>query len=169
MKTIDYLVASLPALVFDAPAPMTAEEFKAQCEGVDYAHSPAWLDLETQLKNARAEMRQAAPKQESLGGSHVKLRPSGGCSLYWKSRVASCFQEKNPAEREKLLDRVWWDAAGELTSPIQPLGRGALETYAVRLAIALKRSRISTQAGNAVFDRLTASTASNDGLQKEEV
>jgi hypothetical protein len=33
---------------------------------------------------------------------------------------------------------------------------GALETYAIRLQIVLKRNRIEKDAGDAVFDRLTA-------------
>ena len=53
---------------------------------------------------------------------------------------------------------MWWDAAGELTPPESPLGRGALATYAIRLKIALKRETISKDGGNAAFDRLTAET-----------
>lgn len=108
----------------------------------------SWKDLETQLKNAVAEAR---------GGEKYK-RTAEGCSLYWKNRVFACFQEKDPLKREQELDRVWWDAAGELTPPTAPLGRGALATYAVRLRIALKWSVVSRDAGNAAFDRLTAST-----------
>ena len=107
-----------------------------------------WSDLETQLKNAIAEAR---------GGEKYK-RAADGCSLYWKNRVLSCFQEKDPLKREDALDRVWWDAAGELTPPSEPLGKGALATYAIRLKIALKRNRASAEAGNAAFDRLTAAT-----------
>ena len=57
-----------------------------------------------------------------------------------------------------MIDRVWWDAAGELTPPASPLGSGALATYAVRLKIALRRSTVSTEKGNAAFDKLTAET-----------
>ena len=108
----------------------------------------AWSDLETQLRNAMAEAR---------GGEKYK-RPADGCSVYWKNRVLACFQEKDPLKRDTLLDRTWWDAAGEMTDPTAPLGAGALLTYAIRLKIALKRSKISTDAGNAAFDRLTAET-----------
>ena len=108
----------------------------------------AWTDLETQLRNAVAEAR---------GGANFK-RPAEGCALYWKNRVLACFQEKDVFKRDGLLDRVWWDAAGELTSPADPLGKGALATYAIRLGIVLKRAKISKNAGNAVFDRLTSET-----------
>ena len=60
-----------------------------------------------------------------------------------------------------MIDRAWWDAAGELTPPSSPLGSGALATYAVRLQIALRRAKISRDAGTAVFDRLVAATKGN--------
>ena len=146
--TIDYIVSSLPSLAFNAPAPISWEKFTQGGGAVPAPQTKAWHDLETQLRNAVAEAR---------GGERFK-RPADGCSLYWKNRVLACFQEKDVARRDELLDRVWWDAAGELTPPSNPLGAGALATYAIRLKIALKRSKISTEAGNASFDRLTAET-----------
>ena len=149
--TTDYIVSSLPTLSFEAPAPLSWERFAAiagEAVPVEALLAP-FADLETQLRNAMAEAR---------GGSERFRRSADGCSVYWKNRVLACFQEKDVARREELLDRVWWDAAGELTPPAAPLGDGALATYAVRLRIALKRSRISADAGNAAFDRLTAET-----------
>lgn len=146
--TIDYIVSSLPSLAFGAPTPISWEKFTQGGGAVPGPQAKAWRDLETQLRNAVAEAR---------GGERFK-RPADGCSLYWKNRVLACFQEKDVAKRDELLDRVWWDAAGELTPPSNPLGAGALATYAIRLKIALKRSKISTEAGNASFDRLTAET-----------
>ena len=143
----DYIVSSLPSLAFDAPAPMDWERFAA-IAGAGAEPPSAWTDLETQLRNALAEAR----------GGERDRRAANGCSLYWKNRVIACFQEKDVMKRETLLDRVWWDAAGELTPPSDPLGAGALATYAVRLRIALKRGRISPTDGNAAFDRLTAET-----------
>lgn len=145
----DYIVASLPTLSFDQPAPISWEKFVQIAGDAESFPLPReWSNLETQFKNAIAEAR---------GGEKYK-RAAEGCSLYWKNRVLACFQEKDPLKREDALDRVWWDAAGELTPPTAPLGKGALTTYAVRLKLALKRSAISREAGNAAFDRLTAST-----------
>ena len=147
--SIDYIVSSLPTLAFGQPAPLTWEKFATQIpEGVLESALRGWTDLETQLRNAIAEAR---------SGDRYK-REAVGCSLFWKNRVLACFQEKDVAKRDELLDRVWWDAAGELTPPAAPLGTGALATYAVRLKLALKRDLISQDAGNAAFDRLTAST-----------
>ena len=144
----DYIVASLPTLAFNAPAPLSWEKFAEITGGGDALIPAKWTDLETQLRNAMAEAR---------GGERFK-RPADGCSLYWKNRVLACFQEKDVAKRDELLDRTWWDAAGELTPPSDPLGKGALATYAIRLKIALKRTNISGEKGNAAFDRLTAET-----------
>jgi len=144
--TTDYIVASLPSLSFGAPAPISWERF---CDIAGANVVPAkWNDIETQLRNAMAEAR---------GGESAK-HPATGCSLYWKNRLLACFQEKDVLKREELIDRTWWDAAAELTDVTSPLGKGALATYAVRLKIALKRSKISAEAGNAAFDRLTAET-----------
>ena len=145
--SVDYIVSSLPALQFDAPAPIKWEKFVEACGG-EVPESAKWRDLETQLRNAVAEAR---------GGAKY-ARPAAGCSLYWRGRVAACFQEKDVAQRDRLLDKVWWDAAEELTPPASPLGRGALATYAVRLRIAIKRSAISKERGGAAFDAVTAGT-----------
>lgn len=145
--SIDYVVASLPALAFGAPAPISWAKF-AEMAGDDAKPPAEWTDLETQLRNALAEAR---------GGAKFK-RPAGGCSVFWRNRIAAAYAEKDVARRDELLDRVWWDAAGELTAPAAPLGRGALQTYAIRLKIALRRAAISKDRGNEAFDRLTAGT-----------
>ena len=152
--SIDYIVTSLPSLSFGAPVPISWEKFAEVCESAGGATLLSRLtenfrDLETQLKNAIAEAR--------VGNADF-ARPATGCSLFWKNRVLAAFQEKDVAKRDELLDRVWWDAAGELTPPETPLGLGALATYAIRLKVVLKRAKISTEAGNAAFDRLTAET-----------
>jgi len=163
--TIDYIVASLPALAFGEPPPVTREKFRETCgeeaDELDRMLSTGkWADIETQLKNALAEARQPGGRWS---------RPAHGCSVYWRNRVLACFGTDDVARREELLDRVWWDAAGELADASTPLGRGALAAYAVRLGIAIKRAKISKDAGNAAFDRLTAETRDPLGtLSKEQ-
>ena len=148
--SIDYIVSSLQPIVFDGLAPYTWEQFTAllpkeliSADG-NVTHSLRWQELETQLRNAMATAR----------GGERYCRSTSGCDLYWRDRVTAAFQEKDPLKRETLLDRVWWDAAGELTPVASPLSRGALETYAIRLKIALKRKAISKETGGAAFDRL---------------
>ena len=150
---IDYIVASLQPLSFDGPAPYGWDRFIAMMpEGFEVPDALAgtgsqrWRELETQLRNAMATAR---------GGEKYR-RMTGGCDLYWQNRITAAFQEKNPLKRETLIDRVWWDAAGELTPVSAPLSKGALETYAIRLRLVLKRNRIEKETGDAVFDKLTA-------------
>lgn len=147
--TTDYIVSSLPVLTFDAPAPMAMDKFDSLAGDRIKPALAAWADIETQLRNALVEAR---------GGADRFKRPADGCSVYWKKRILDCFAEKDVAKRDELIDRVWWDAAGELTNVTAPLGEGALATYAIRLGIAIKRTAISKDEGNAAFDRLTATT-----------
>ena len=120
--TIDYIVASLPALVFDQPPAISWEKFASLCadagKGIDELTGEKWADLETQLKNAVAVAR----------GGAKWVRAAEGCSVYWRTKVAHAFQEKDVAKRDELLDRIWWDAAEELTDLTSPLGAGALAT-----------------------------------------
>lgn len=149
---IDYIAASLQPLAFDGPAPYAMERFLAMMpEGFEFPDaaagtgSPRWREIETQLRNAMAVAR----------GKEKYIRPSSGCDIYWQNRIAAAFQEKNPLKRETLIDRTWWDAAGELTPVSSPLSMGALETYAIRLGIVLKRNGIARDAGDEIFGRLT--------------
>jgi len=149
---IDYTVASLQPLMFDGPAPYEWDRFMSMMpdgfeapDAVAGTGSPRWREIETQLRNAMAEAR----------GGEKHSRPVSACDLYWRNRITAAFQEKNPLKRETLIDRVWWDAAGELTPVASPLSEGALETYAVRLKIVLKRTRIAREAGDEIFGRLT--------------
>lgn len=143
--TIDYIVSSLPTLAFNDPPQITQEAFD-ELAGDSIADKLCeWKDLEAQLRNAMALAR----------GGEKWVRPVEGCSLYWRNRIALCFQEKDIAKRDEMLDRVWWDAAEELTPPASPLGKGALATYAVRLKIALKRAAISKSVGGATFDKVS--------------
>lgn len=151
--TVDYIVSSLPALVFGEKAPLSWEKFSEIADG---NYDPdAFRELETQLKNAVAEAR----------GGEKYIRPAEGVSLYWKNRTLACFQERDVAKREKLLDKVWWDAAGSLTDLVSPLGKGALATYAVRLKLLLKNSRYSPEAGEKALARLTDSPAAGNPNQ----
>lgn len=170
----DYLISSLQPLSFDGPAPYTAAQYLDLCRAQLDARtvealtailqdqplaSPtgpaaAWTDLVTQLRNAIAVARARAKGLDPAKWRHA----AEGCSLYWANRVKAAFQEKNPAQRDRQLDQVWWDAAGELTPPASPLSTAAAFTYAIRLACVLRRQALSAETGNRVFDDLTAAT-----------
>lgn len=148
--TLDAIMASLPALSFGENAPLNLARFRSLCDGRDpLATGPLarkWQDLETQLRNAAAAAR----------GKSEHARPATGCSIYYKNRVTACFAETDPAKRQDMLDKVWWDAAGELADPSAPLGEGALAAYAVRLSIAERRRAADAAKGMEAFDAMTA-------------
>jgi hypothetical protein len=139
--SVDYIVASLPELHFAESAPIGWEDFLAKAGG--YLDLSGFDELETEIRNAMAEAR---------SGDEFK-RSSRNVSLYWRNRTLACFQEHDVAKRERMLDKVWWDAAAELTDVASPLGKGALATYAVRLKIALKYSRLSDKEGAQILER----------------
>jgi len=143
--SIDALLASLPALTFDEAPAISEERFLDACGG-EAPDSAAWRDLETQLRNVLADLR---------GAGH-KARLTSGLSVYWRERMKAAYREPTVMKRETAIDRVFWDAAGELTPPASPLSRGALATYYVRLKLALKRARISQSQGLAALDALLA-------------
>ena len=156
--SIDAIVAGLPSLRFGEVAPISEEKFLEACADeagwvVDALRAGEWADIETQLRNAMVDAR---------GGDAKFRRQASGCSIYWRDRVRACFQERDVLRRDELLDRVWWDAAGELTPPASPLGRGSLLTYAVRLRIALRRAAVSKDKGGAAFDRLTSGSSTSN-------
>ena len=138
--TVDYILASLPSLSFDAPPPMSTERFR-EIAGSAAEPGPEWTDFETELKNAVASAR----------NGEKWLRPVRGCRLFWRNRVFECFRETDVAKRQDALDKVWWDAAGELADSASPLGRGALAAYGIRLAVCERRASASKDAGMAVF------------------
>ena len=140
--TVDYIVSSLPTLRFEEPPHITWPRFMA-IVGEDFALPERWNDIDTQLRNALAEVR----------GDPGAARHAEGCSLYWKSRIVQCYSEKDVLRRQEALDKVWWDAAGELIDSAFPLGKGALFAYAVRLRIALRRANISSRSGSLVFEK----------------
>ncbi len=154
MTPVDYIVSSLQPLAFDAPPPYTAEQFAAIAGVIE--PPPAWRDLEAQMRNAITEERTRLNAARGSGETDASKwkRPTDGCALYWTNRVRAACAEKDPLKRDAAIDRVFWDAAGELTPPASPLSRGALQTYSIRLAIAIRRAARSTEAGNAVLDKL---------------
>jgi hypothetical protein len=149
--TVDYVVASLPALEFNSPAPLTWEKFEASCGEIlppvlKELETGPWADIETQLRNAMAEAR----------GAGKYARSAKGCSLYWKKRMLECFNEKDVFKKQSLVDKVFWDAAEELVDFCSPLGKGALAAYAIRLRISLRRTSLSRDKGISLFETFKA-------------
>ena len=151
----DYLVSGLQPLAIDGAAPCSKATFLALCRE-QLGPAPfaglekAWADLDSQMRNAAAEERARLRGKDAAEWR----RPAQGCALHWQNRMRAAFAEKDPAARERLIDKVRWDAAGEMTPPASPLSRGAAFTYRIRLEIALKRQAITQDAGNTVLETI---------------
>ena len=166
----DYLIAGLRSVELDGPVPVSVRDFAALCReqlsakdadgvcavlsGAASSHplAVAWRDLESQIRNALAEARAAAAGKDASKWR----RAVAGCSVYWANRATAAFQEKDVMKRQRAIDRVFWDAAGELVPAAAPLSVAAAFEYAIRLRIAETRAGIDVEAGNRIFNRLTA-------------
>ena len=158
----DFLIASLPTVPFDGPAPLSLTDFLARCKAElgfeplsdddKSATAAKWRDLETQMRNAAANERAKA-----LGRDAAKYRrETPGCSVYWQNRIAAAFAETDPLKRQTILDKVFWDAADDLVPPASPLSAAAAYAYRIRLEIAARRAAVSKEEGNKVFDGITS-------------
>ncbi|MGI6390243.1 MAG: hypothetical protein ACOX7Q_08600 [Kiritimatiellia bacterium] len=126
--SVIYLLSSLPTLQLDAPAPITTEAFVAACRdqlsaadaaaaealltdaACDHPFVTTWRDRDTILRNA------AAYQRARLAGTDASrwLRPEQGCDTRIGNLVEDAFDEKDPLQREKALDRIRWLVAEEL-------------------------------------------------------
>ena len=167
------LIASLPTLSLDTPPAMSGEKFLQDCESglspEDYAavfnlfnngaaqpesiyrgFVGRWHDADTQIRNA-VTVRRAA----KLGVDGTTwLRPVHGCAVWLRDGVEDAFQEQDPLDREKALDRLRWNALEDLQGP-DPMTIDAVFAYAVKLALALKWNRYSEPQGSEKLAALT--------------
>lgn len=164
----NYFAATLPMLKFDGEPPMTLGKFVEECSGklsssdfrtlrcllyggsTDNSFVAAWRGRETQVRNAVARIRAS---RLGLGDSSKWERPFEGFSCAAEAGVAAAFQEKDPAAREKALDKVLWDTADELAG-FDPFCAEAIFSYALKLGICERRAAADAAAGAA---RLEAS------------
>lgn len=166
------LIASLPTLSLDMPPAISGEKFLQACEsGLSIADdgvvrtlfngvSPAefhgggfisrWSDVDTQIRNAVVARR--AAKLGTDGSTW--LRPAHGCAVWLRDGVEDAFQEQDPLDREKALDRLRWCALEELQGP-DPMALDAVFAYAVKLALVLKWHRYSETQGSEKLAALT--------------
>lgn len=146
-----YLAASLPLLIQDEPPPMSAEAFLFHCTGAlssedweelervltnqpEGCHSPAargWLDFDTQIRNATAEVRAKRHGVDPKGymNSHHHFHGEADQS------VIDAYAKSTPREREWALDQVRWTFLEHLTGS-DPFGFAAVLAHAIQLRLA---------------------------------
>ncbi len=174
-----FLVASLPMLSFEAPPPMTVDEFLSQCDqqvtprdlslisnalsGETDKKAHGWLreidERERQLRNAIVRERATRLGQDAV----PHLVSTTGHDVSLAHAVSEAFGRSDPMEREKALDRLRWqgmeDAAG-----YDPFTLRALVVYGLKLTIAARWAGITLEAGR---ERVEQVLKSVDGTNED--
>ena len=166
---LDYFIASLPMLMPGHPPGITVAAFRVACaehlsgrirEAVEallddqacpHPFVAAWRRHETGLRNAIARRRAAR-----LGtDAQPWLRPDGSDEARISHGVAAAFEQPDPLQRERALNRLRWQAA-EALQGIQPLTPEVLLAYAVKLRLLERGQALDAAAGRRRLDALAA-------------
>jgi hypothetical protein len=165
-----YLIASLPGLSLETPAPFSLDQFRAlgqthlaptdqallesflhpnPAQPPDHPFCKAWRECETRLRNAIAKAR--ATRRGIDPTPH--LRPATGIDLTLEKNVAEAFARSNPADRELDLDRIRWRTADELTG-FNPFAFDAVLAYAIKLGLVARWQTLTEPLGRERVERI---------------
>ena len=103
-----------------------------------------WQNVYNQIRNAIARLR-ASKAGVSIDVSKW-LKEYHGFSVYAENAVVAAFQEKDPMQREELLDRLYWNVAEEIAG-FDPFSADAIFAYGIKLRILEKRASIHLEEG----------------------
>jgi hypothetical protein len=171
-----YLVASLPPLKMEEPAPLGMAAFRALCHehlredhlaALDAALDenealPALHPFVETWRNARRQILNAAARQRATRLHRDPapfLRRHEGFDVWIELGVSEAFQRPNPLERQRAIDRLLWERAGEAAAG-NPFGEAAVFAYAIRLNLAGRWSAMGEEAGAMTLDGRVSSGAS---------
>jgi hypothetical protein len=164
-----YLVASLPSLVFSAPAGLARTEFVDECrrhlapedqreleallagkrEDIQTRFSRAWIDSDRQMRNAIVRARALR-----LGVDEKKfIKDHGGFRVDIEASVNDAFSRANPLERELALDRFRWYLADELSTG-DAFGLPMILAYGVKLVINERWQALTPEKGKESLEEL---------------
>lgn len=156
--SLGYLLASLPMLAPERAPQLTQEAFVSACESALNAKDAAaatllisgsdapsthpyvrqWRDLEAAIAGAIGQRRLA--KRGSNATGNFTAPETAACPVWLTRAVASAFESApDPLAREEALLRVYWAAADEMAG-FDPVGKGQIFAYAVRLRMALLKA-----------------------------
>lgn len=159
-----YFVASLPYLREGEPPPMTLDAFVRGAEAhltaadraalaallappaadaaCEHPFVTAWRARERQLLNAAARLR--APR---LGREAPPPLAYAGFDVSLERDVADAFNQRDPLERERSLDRLRARLSDELAAGGGGFDAAAVFAYAIRLRLAARRAAWDDAAG----------------------
>lgn len=164
--SLGYLLASLPYLDYGREPGVTVEGFCAACaatlspgdaaaaallargdtEPSDHPAVRRWRDLEAAIDAAVGRRRLA--RRGSGGQDGLFVPPASAACPVWLTRLVDAAFEsaQDPLAREEALDRVRWAAADELGG-FDPMAKGQVFAYAVRLRLAARRMALDAVRG----------------------
>lgn len=171
MSDYYYLVASLAALRFDAPPPMSREEFLTRCgeqmsAGDFHAVEAAALDglsgggracpvlskwnrWEVSLRNALVRLR-----AQKLGRDPHAYLEDIDEELGSEQAAREAFAASDPLEAERLLDRMRWSCLDELEVG-HFFDTERLVVYALKLMLLQRIAAMSRERGQEEFTRVS--------------
>lgn len=163
--SLGYLLASLPMLAPERAPQITREAFVSACEsalsGKDAAAAtllvngdPAasahpyvqqWRALEAAIAGAVGQRRLA---KRGGNAGNFSAPETSACPVWLQRAVTSAFESApDPLAREEALMRVYWAAADELAG-FDPVSKGQIFAYAVRLRVALQKAARDATVGS---------------------
>lgn len=173
-----YLVASLTHLRMEDPPPVSTGAFRELCRHhlcpadiaaldallddtertpAGHPYVAAWRNAVRQVRNATARLRASRLQRDPA----PFLRTCDGFNVWTEHAVVEAFQRPNPLERQRALDRLAWERAGELAAG-NPFSENVVFAYAVRLQIAERWAAMSDRTGaEVVNERLESGTAAS--------
>ncbi|HMP89980.1 MAG TPA: DUF2764 family protein [Kiritimatiellia bacterium] len=175
-----YLISSLPGLVFSAPAPVSRNDFIAECRRLlddrDQAEFDAFMEgriedvtgfFSRSYLNADRQMRNAVARARAIrsGVDEKKyLKSHGDFRVDVESAVDDAYSRINPLERELALDRFRWNLADEL-SRSEPFGLASVLAYGAKLDINAHWQSLTPERGRERLEQLVGIV----GVSSDEV
>lgn len=165
---LDYLIASLPMLRPGHLPPMPIADFRALCaEKLDgplrtavlallddtpceHPFAREWRERETGLRNAIARRRAARRGIEARPWLH---HAQDGDDLRIERGVAAAFEQPDPLQRERALDRLRWQIADAMQG-IQPMTQEVVLAYAIKLRLLTRWSVLDEEIGRSRLEEL---------------
>jgi len=165
-----YLIASLPGLALEAPAPFSLDQFLAlgqthlsppdltvleaflhpdQEHPADHPFCAAWRDSETHLRNAIAKARAVHRGVDP----NPFLHPVPGIDLALEKAVSDAFARSQPDDRELDLDHIRWRIAEELAG-LDPFAFEAVLAYSVKLGLVARWQALTELRGQERIERI---------------
>jgi len=171
-----FLISSLPGISLEAKPSLSLSDFRTACttqlseadaaaleclldggiETENHSFVKSWTARDTQLRNASARLR--AAKQSRDAADFV--RPHTGFDVGIETMVEEAYNNSNPLERERELDRIRWRVLDELAGA-DPFSTNALLAYAVKLRIAERWASMDEKKGQNKIENAIADVNKN--------